>query len=134
MHEERLIVLFDGVCNLCNSTVQFIIRNDPQGKFRFAALQSATGQYLLEKHHLETKDFSSFILIENNKPRMRSTGALYVAKNLGGLYPLLFAFIIIPPFIRNWMYDLVAKNRYKWFGKQDQCMIPTPELKSRFLA
>ncbi|MNS47910.1 hypothetical protein D3C72_804600 [compost metagenome] len=133
MNEERLIVLFDGVCNLCNNTVQFIIRNDSKGKFRFAALQSETGQRLLEKYQLDTKNFNSFILIDNNKPRLKSTGALYLVKNLSGFFPLLFAFIIIPPFIRDWIYDKVAQNRYKWFGKKDQCMVPTPELKARFL-
>ncbi|POY35998.1 thiol-disulfide oxidoreductase [Solitalea longa] len=133
MANKDLIVLFDGVCNLCNTTVQFIIKNDPKGKFKFAALQSAAGQEFLEKFNLQKQYLNTFILIENNTPRLKSTGVCYVVKNLNGLFPLLFICILIPTFIRDWIYDLIAKNRYKWFGKQESCLIPSPELLSRFL-
>lgn len=131
--DHQPIILFDGVCNLCNGAVQFIIKRDKKNYFSFASLQSATGQKLLYEHDLSLNDFNSFILIENNKAYTRSTGALRVLKKLNGLWALLYSFIIIPPFIRNAVYNYIAKNRYKWFGKKEECMIPTPELRARFL-
>ena len=130
---DQPIVLFDGVCNLCNSTVQFVIKHDKKNLFRFASLQSDTGQKLLAKYNLPTNELNSFILIENNKAYNRSTGALRVAKKLNGILPWLYGFIIIPKIFRDSIYDFVGRNRYKWFGKKDECMIPTPELKARFL-
>lgn len=127
------IVLFDGVCNLCNSAVQFIIKHDKKNTFRFASLQSETGQKLLTKFNLPLNELNSFILVENNKVYNMSTGALRVAKKLNGILPLLYSFIIIPKIFRDSIYDWVARNRYKWFGKKEECMIPTPELKARFL-
>ncbi|SMO48009.1 thiol-disulfide oxidoreductase DCC family protein [Solitalea koreensis] len=132
--EENLIVLFDGVCNLCNSTVQFIIKNDPSGKFKFAALQSETGQQFSRRLNLPTDQFGTFILIKNNKPHLRSSGALLVLKELGGIYLLLYIFIIIPRPIRDYFYTIIARNRYKWFGRRNECMVPSPELRSRFLS
>lgn len=127
------IILFDGVCNLCNSSVQFVIRHDPTAQFKFASLQSKTGQALLAKHHLPNADFDSFVLIENDKAYTQSTAALKVARQLNGPIKLLYGFIIIPSFLRNAVYTFVAANRYKWFGKKDSCMLPSPQLKDRFL-
>lgn len=127
------LLLFDGVCNLCNSSVQFIIKRDPKGTFRFAALQSALGQKELQHYQLKADSLESIVLILDGKVWQRSNAALEIARRLSGLWPALYIFKIIPHFIRDWMYDLIANNRYRWFGRQDQCMIPTPELKSRFL-
>jgi predicted DCC family thiol-disulfide oxidoreductase YuxK len=131
---DQPIVLFDGVCNLCNGAVQFIIRHDKKNIFMFASLQSEVGRKILEQYNFPLDELNSFILIENNKAYTRSTGALRVAKKLNGLWPLLYGFIIIPKFIRDSIYNWVAGNRYKWFGKKDACMIPTPELKTKFLS
>ncbi len=130
---ENPIILFDGVCNLCNSSVQFVIKHDEQKIFRFAALQSPTGQSLLKKYNLASINFDSFVLIKNDKVFLKSTAALMVAKQLTGIVRLMYAFIIIPDFVRNIVYNFIAKNRYKWFGQQESCMIPTTELKNRFL-
>jgi predicted DCC family thiol-disulfide oxidoreductase YuxK len=130
---EQPIVLFDGVCNLCNSAVQFIIRHDKKNAFMFTSLQSEAGQKLLTQYNFPLDELNSFILIENNIAYTRSTGALKVAKKLNGIWPWLYSFIIIPKIFRDSIYDLFAKNRYKWFGKKDACIIPTQELKARFL-
>jgi predicted DCC family thiol-disulfide oxidoreductase YuxK len=130
---EKPLLLFDGVCNLCNSSVQFIIRHDPEQKFLFASLQSDKGQEILKELGLNSKEFDSLILIENGKAFMRSTGALRIARHFSGYWKFLYAFIIIPSFIRDFLYNFVAHNRYRFFGKKDHCMIPTPELKARFL-
>jgi predicted DCC family thiol-disulfide oxidoreductase YuxK len=127
------IILFDGICNLCNGAVQYVIKHDPEGLFRFASLQSDSGQQLLAEYRLQQTDFNSFVLIDENKVFTRSTAALRVAKKLKGLIRLSGGFIFVPSLIRDGVYDLIAKNRYKWFGKKDSCMIPTPELESRFL-
>lgn len=129
----RALILFDGVCNLCNHSVQFIIKRDRVGYFSFAALQSNLGQSLLKEHNISGVDFESIVLIEESKSFQRSTAALEIARKLDGSWPLFYAFIIVPRFIRDWIYDLVSKNRYRMFGRQDQCMIPTPALKSRFV-
>ncbi len=131
---DHPILLFDGVCNLCNGFVQFVINRDPEGHFRFAALQSATAQDLLKAHNISTKDMDTVVLVENGKAYVRSEVALRMASKFGGLWPVLGIFRILPLFIRDRIYDFIAKNRYRWFGEKDQCMIPTPELKSRFLA
>lgn len=133
MQSQNPIILFDGVCNLCNNSVQFVIKHDEQGKFKFAALQSETGQALLKQYGLPQTGVDSFVLVQNEKVYLKSTAALYVAKQLDGPVKLLIGFIIVPAFIRNAVYNLIAKNRYKWFGKKDHCMIPTPALKARFL-
>lgn len=133
MNQGHPVILFDGVCNLCNSSVQFVIRRDKKGSFRFASLQGRSGQQYLQQYHLPVDAFNSFVLIENNKVYTRSTAALRVARQLGGGWKLLYGFIVIPRFIRDAVYNLVAKNRYRWFGKKEACMIPSPELKARFL-
>jgi len=131
--EKQTIILFDGVCNLCNGAVQFVIKRDKKKYFSFASLQSSEGRKLLEQYDLPLTDFNSFILIEHRQVYSGSNGILRVAKKLNGFWPLLYAFIIVPKFIRDRIYKWVAKNRYKWFGKKDTCMIPTPELRARFL-
>src|SRR5262245_39141298 len=118
------IVLFDGVCNLCNRSVQFIIKHDKKNRFVFGSLQGTTGQSYLRQFQLPADTFNSFILVENGKAYTRSTAALRMLKHLGGAWPLLYAFIIVPPFIRNAIYNLIAKNRYRWFGRTDECWIP----------
>jgi len=127
------IILFDGVCNLCNGAVQYVIKHDKKKLFYFAALQSEAGQGLLKKHALSPSDFNSFILVQNGKAYTKSTAALMVAKNLDGFIKLLSGFIIVPVIIRDAVYNTIARNRYKWFGKKDTCMMPTADLQSRFL-
>lgn len=126
------IVLFDGQCNVCDKSVQFILKRDKEGYFRFASLQSETGIKLLKQNNLPI-DIDSFVLVENNKVYMKSTAALKVSKNLDGIWKLLYVFIIVPKPIRDKCYEFFAKNRYKWFGKKETCMIPTPEIRKRFL-
>ena len=127
------IIFFDGVCNLCTGSVQFIIKHDPKHYFRFASLQSEVGQQLLKENNLPTEDFGSFILFENGKIFTQSTAALLVTKKLNRLWPGLAAFLIVPSFIRNGVYNWIAKNRYKWFGKKEACWVPTPELNGLFV-
>lgn len=128
------VILFDGVCNLCNGFVQFIIKRDQQQKFKFASLQSDFAGKELSKYGLNNQKMNTVFLLENGKIYSRSTAALRILKQLNGLWPMFYVFIIFPAFIRNWIYNLIAKNRYKWFGKQDSCMIPSPELQHRFLS
>ncbi len=128
------VILFDGVCNLCNGFVQFVIQRDPDAHFHFAALQSEAGQALLKEHDLSTDRIDTVVLVENGKAYLRSDAALRVAGGLGGLWSMTQIFFIIPRSIRNLIYDFVAARRYRWFGEKDQCMIPTPELRARFLS
>lgn len=130
---NKPIMLFDGVCNLCNNSVQFVIERDKEAKILFTSLQSEAGQAILEKYNLPTDDFDSFILLLNGKIYKRSTAAIKVAVQLGMPYALMSVFLIIPEPIRDGVYSYIAKNRYKWFGKEESCWLPTPELKSRFL-
>ncbi|KMY53369.1 thiol-disulfide oxidoreductase [Bacillus sp. FJAT-27231] len=126
------VVLFDGECNFCDSSVQFIIKNDPKGMFHFASLQSDTGQELLKKHHVPS-DIDSMILIEGDKVYYKSAAALRICRHLKGAWKLLYAFIIVPRPIRNIAYDFIAKNRYKWFGKKESCMLPSLSVRARFI-
>lgn len=130
---EKPVVLFDGVCNLCNQSVLFIIQRDPNAKFQFATLQSAWAREQMESHGADPNRLHSIILLKQNKLYERSRAALEVARGLNGLWPLLYIFVVVPPFVRNAAYDFIARNRYKWFGKKNECMIPTPELKARFI-
>ncbi len=132
MNDEN-ILLFDGVCNLCNGVVQFIIKRDPKAKIKFAALQSEPAQALLKRFNLPVKDFESFVFIHNDKYYQKSEAALNVAKEMGGVWKLFYGFIILPKFFRDFIYELISNSRYKIFGRTDSCMIPTPELRSRFL-
>lgn len=128
------ILLFDGVCNLCNGFVQFLIKRDPGGVFRFASLQSEAAEKLLDEKAPDLKDsLSTVVLIEGGQVYTHSDVALRVVRHLGGAWPLLQVFYILPKPLRDAIYNFVARNRYRWFGKKDQCMVPTPELKSRFL-
>lgn len=131
--KQNPVVLFDGVCNLCNKAVQFIIQRDKNHLVKFSALQSETGRRLQQEYGLPPETISSIILIADGKAYTQSTAALKLCKYLTALWPLLYGFIIVPTFIRDGVYRWVAKNRYQWFGRQDHCMIPTPELKNRFL-
>jgi predicted DCC family thiol-disulfide oxidoreductase YuxK len=130
---QKPIILFDGVCNLCNRSVQFVIKRDREKKFLFASLQGKKGQEILQRFKLPADVFNSFILVDGDKIYTRSTGALKILKQLAGGWKLLYGFIVLPRFIRDAVYNWVARNRYKWFGKKEECMIPTPELKARFL-
>jgi predicted DCC family thiol-disulfide oxidoreductase YuxK len=127
------IILFDGICNLCNSTVSFLIKRDKKSVIQFAALQSEPAKKLLEQFNLPTHSFNSLILIEKGVVYTQSTAALKICKHLNGLWPLLYGLIIVPKLIRNGCYQLIAKNRYRWFGKQEKCMLPSPEVSDRFL-
>lgn len=131
--EKHSIILFDGVCNLCSSSVQFVIRHDPQQHFRFASLQSDFGKSILNKFNLPTESLQSFILLDGDKIDTASTAALKVAKQLSKGWSLFYAFIIIPAFIRDAVYQLIAKNRYKWFGKKEICWIPNQALLHLFI-
>lgn len=133
MDPAKSVLLFDGVCNLCNSSVQFILARDPKAKFRFASLQSDEGQALLQEFEDRPSDLSSVVLIEDGQLYARSDAALRVARQLSGGWPLLYAFIVLPRALRDAVYNWIARNRYRWFGKRDSCMIPSPELRSRFL-
>ena len=126
------IVLFDGVCNFCNGAVNFIIRHDADKKFKFTPLQSEAGQELRSKFNIG-EDVDSIILIEDDKAYLHSTAGLRVARGLGGIWSLGYAFIIVPAFIRDWAYKLFAKYRYRLFGRQEACMLPTPDVRDRFL-
>ncbi|MCX6160803.1 MAG: thiol-disulfide oxidoreductase DCC family protein [Ignavibacteriae bacterium] len=127
------LILFDGVCNFCNSSVNFVIDRDKENIFKFASLQSDTGQKILRDNNLPLNEFNTFLLMERGLLYTKSTAAIKVTRYLGGAWKLLYVFIIIPPVIRNFFYDLIARNRYKWFGKKDSCRIPTPEERAKFL-
>ncbi|MCJ7840451.1 DCC1-like thiol-disulfide oxidoreductase family protein [Lederbergia sp. NSJ-179] len=126
------IILFDGECHFCNRSVQFTIKRDPAGYFQFSSLQGNYGKKLLADNQLND-DVDSMILIEDGKFYCKSTAALRICKHLKGLWPLAYLFIVIPTPIRNLVYDFIAKNRYKWFGKAESCMLPSPGIRKRFL-
>ncbi len=130
---ENPVILFDGVCNFCNSAVNFVLKRDRKKQIYFAPLQTETGKKLLQQYNLPADDMQSFVFIEKGKAYTRSTAALRVCRYLTALWPLCYGAIIVPKFIRNAIYDLIAKRRYKWFGIKQECMIPTPEVKARFL-
>ncbi len=127
------LILFDGLCNLCNRSVQFVIRHDPAARFHFASLQGDAGIAICAKFGFTDQQLDSFILIDEGKAYTQSSAALRVSKYLSGGWKLLYTFLIVPPFIRDAVYRLIARNRYRWFGKRDACMIPSPELRQRFL-
>lgn len=127
------ILLFDGVCNLCNGIVQFVIKHDPNAKFKFASLQSEAGQTLLKKFSLKTNDFDTFVLVRGETYFVKSSAVLRVLNELGGVWKLFYAFIILPAPVRDLFYNAIAGSRYKLFGRRENCMLPSPELKQRFL-
>ncbi len=133
MIEDHPILLFDGVCNLCNGLVQFIIKRDPKAKFRFAPLQSESGQALLGKFGLPKQDFDSFVFIQGDKYFLKSSAVIHLLKEMGGGWKLFYVFVIIPKPLRNFVYFLVARTENRIFGKRDTCMVPTPEIEKRFL-
>ena len=126
------IILFDGECNFCDSSVQFIIKRDPRGHFKFASLQSALGTEIREKF-ATPEDMDSLILVEDNQIYYKSTAALRIAKELNGLWKYCYIFRFVPRPVRDAIYDVVAKNRLKWFGTKESCMLPSPEVRSRFI-
>ncbi|MGW9686353.1 thiol-disulfide oxidoreductase DCC family protein [Flagellimonas sp. 2504JD1-5] len=132
--ESKKIILFDGVCNLCNGAVQFIIKRDKKDVFRYAALQSEVGKQLIAERAIDTSKVDSIILIEPSVAYFtKSDAAIQISQDFGGLWKAMTIFTWIPKIFRDGIYDLIAKNRYKWFGRKDACMIPTPELKAKFL-
>lgn len=129
---NHALVLFDGVCNLCNGAVNFIIDHDPDGYFRFAPLQSDVAQERLADAGVEG-DLSTIVLVEEGTAYVRSTAALRIARRLTAPWPLLYLFIAVPRPLRDAVYNWIAHHRYDWFGQRDQCRLPTPDLKARFL-
>ena len=127
------IVLFDGVCNLCHRSVQFIIRQDHQARFKFAPIQSSTGQRLMVDYALDPDDLSSFILIQNDKIYTKSDAWLKIVKTFPGVWSWLYAAIILPRALRDRFYDFIGSHRYQWFGKKESCMVPNADIRSRFL-
>ena len=131
--ETSKIILFDGVCNLCNSSVQKVIKNDSKNIFKFASLQSDFGQRFLNKNQLNSEEFDSIILIDGDKFYTSSDAALRIGKELKGIYKISSFLLWIPKFIRDGVYRIISKNRYRWFGKQNTCWIPTKELQDKFI-
>ena len=130
----KRLVIFDGVCNLCNASVQYIIKHDKKDRFRFAAIQSEFGQEIITNQHIDTVKTDSIILYsEISGIHYKSSAALRIASQLGFPRNVMAVFLIVPPFIRNWVYDYIAKNRYKWYGKREECMVPTEELQEKFI-
>jgi len=128
---NKAIVLFDGECNFCNSSINFVLKHEKESELFFATLQSETGKKIL--NYFDMQNAESVVLIENDKIYLKSTAALKITTYLKGGFPLLYMFVIVPPFFRNAIYNYIAKNRYKWFGKMDTCMMPDVKLKQRFI-
>lgn len=133
IHGDHSIVLVDGVCHFCQGLTKIIIARDPKGTFHFASIQSEIGQELLKRGGIRTDTMDTFVLIENGKYYTRSTGALRIARKLRFPWPIMFALILVPKPLRDAVYNYVAQNRYRWFGKSDQCMLPSPEIRGRFI-
>lgn len=134
MKDNYKIILFDGVCNLCNGAIQFMIKHDKKDAFRYAALQSDIGQKLIAERHIDTEKIDSIVLIEPGVAYYtKSDAALQIGKHLKGYSTISSLLLGIPRVIRDFVYDFIARNRYKWYGKKQECMIPTPELKAKFL-
>ncbi|MDQ4120781.1 MAG: thiol-disulfide oxidoreductase DCC family protein [Acidobacteriota bacterium] len=131
--DDKAIVLFDGVCNFCNGTINFIIRRDLKERFRFAPLQSEIGQRLLRQYDLNSPGIDSVVLLENGKAFTHSTAALKIAQKLGGVWQIFSIFQAVPRPVRDFFYRLFARYRYRLFGKKEVCMMPTPDIKARFL-
>ena len=129
---QHAVVLFDGVCNMCNSSVSFIIKHDTRGYFQFASLQGSEGQRLLAEYGMDGY-FGSFVLIEDGRLHAKSGAALRICKRLGGIWKLGYLLLVIPAPLRDAVYQFIADRRYKWFGKRDNCMLPSPEIRISFL-
>lgn len=130
---HKPILLFDGHCNFCSSAVQFVAKHEKNQKLFFTSLQSSTGQDLLEHYKIDPVKTDSLVLIDNDKAYVKSGAALRMTRYMKGLYPILSVFMIVPAFIRNTIYDYIARNRYRWFGRSESCMLPDKELGKRFL-
>jgi len=127
------VILFDGICIFCNFWVNFAIKHDLKKKLKFAPFQSNAGQLLLSQHNIAIESINSVILIENGKVFTQSSAAFRVCKYLSGIWKIFYGLLIIPKFLRDFFYNIIARNRYRWFGKKENCMVPTPELRDRFL-
>ncbi len=127
------VVLFDGVCNLCSAAVQWILQRDATGVFHFASLQSDFGQKIQEKYGMDAAKIDSVLLVADGKIYSKSDAALQIARRLGGFWKIGYGFIIFPKFLRDLVYDFVARNRYRWFGKKEECWLPNPKFKDKFL-
>jgi predicted DCC family thiol-disulfide oxidoreductase YuxK len=135
MNEKKHdLILFDGVCNFCNNAINLVISRDKKDHFRFAPLQSVHGEKALSQLKQEDINADSIVLVQGDKLFIKSTAALRISRKMSGAWPLMYGFIIVPRFIRDWVYDYVAANRYKWWGKKEMCMVPTPELRKKFLS
>lgn len=134
MNQSKSIVFFDGVCNLCNASIDFIIKRDRHNKFLVGALQDGFSKELLSKHQVKEDYLDSLVLLENGEIFYKSTAALKIARRLSGLWPVFYPLIILPTWLRDPVYDFIGKNRYRWFGKKNTCRIPTPEEKAKFLS
>lgn len=134
LEKNKQLILFDGVCNLCDASVQYVIKHDKNDLFRYTTLQGEVGQAIIKTYGVDTDKMDSILLYSpENGISYKSTAALKIASKLGFPRHLMVVFLIVPAFIRNWVYDFIAQNRYKWYGKKEECMIPTKELKSKFL-
>ena len=131
--EDVPVILFDGVCNFCNYWVNFAIKRDRKKKLKFTTLQGQAARQLLSQYHINPTSLSSVIFIDKEKAYTQSSAAIRICKYLSGGWKLFYGFMIIPKFIRDFFYNIIARNRYKWFGKKETCMVPTPELRERFL-
>ncbi|MFW6320344.1 MAG: thiol-disulfide oxidoreductase DCC family protein [Halohasta sp.] len=131
--DEHPVLLFDGVCNLCNGTIQYLIPRDPAGKLRYAPLQSSIGETVREATGLSPDDLETVVLVDDGKAYTKSDAAIRVGEHLGGVYRLLSLGRLVPRGLRNRIYDLVAENRYDWFGRKDQCMVPDEDVSDRFV-
>ncbi len=127
------MIVFDGVCNFCNASVDFVMARDPQQKYKFGTLQSDAGQVILQNNNLSTQDFETFLYIQHGTVFTKSTAALKVAKGLTGVWPLLYGFIIVPRLIRDTVYQFIARRRYQWMGKREVCRLPSENDRSRFV-
>lgn len=132
-NKKKDVILFDGICNLCNGFVLFIIDRDPKFNYMFSSLQSDYGKEMIKNYALNEKSLNTVVFIQNGKVFTKSSAVLKIAKSLKFPWFLISIFLIFPKFLRDWVYDFVAKNRYKWFGKQKECRMPTSEIKSRFI-
>ncbi|MBA2411064.1 MAG: DUF393 domain-containing protein [Gammaproteobacteria bacterium] len=133
MTADDPVILFDGQCNLCNGSVQFVLKHERRARYRFASLRSAAGQALLADHGLLCSGFDSFVLIQNGRAYTRSDATLRVAKQLRGLWPVLSVFLVVPRVLRDAIYDFAGARRYRWFGKATTCWVNTPQWRARFI-
>ncbi|TFV93204.1 DUF393 domain-containing protein [Algoriphagus kandeliae] len=134
MNESKSIIFFDGVCNLCNSSIDFILQRDKNNRFLVGALQDDFSKKILSNYSVKPDYLDSLVLLENDQIFYRSTAALKIAKYLSGLWPAFYIFIIFPSWLRDPIYDWIGRNRYRWFGKKNTCRLPTPEEEAKFLS